>query len=273
VVAFLALTSDSGEPVGARCCAFQGEAGLDIAVGLRCGQVIIAQVLGGFGADCQLSERCRLGLTRKKEISEVKFSREGDRLAVASKENKIDIFVVDPASAYTHAATCVGHSSAVAHVDWDESGSWLQSVCTSYEPLFWDVSKDVIKDVSKVGSAPGGKAPELKPHTAVGDVAHVRWHTMTNPFAWSAIGVIGSSGTEVKAVDRDPSRAFLLAANDKHEVCIFSYPAVEGTSHASSGSAHCSKVTNVCVMSDGKRAVSVGGRDLSCMVWYITDDS
>lgn len=122
-------------------------------------------------------------------------------------------------------------------------------------------------------SLAGGKAQDIKPHTAAGDLSQVRWDTMTCPFAWSSIGVIGSSGTEVKAVDRDPSRSFLLAANDKHEVCMFSYPAVEGASHTSSGTAHCSKVTNVCVMSDGKRAVSVGGRDLCCMVWYITADS
>jgi len=32
---------------------------------------------------------------------------------------------------------------------------------------------------------------------------------------------MGTSGTEVKAVDRDQERTFLLAANDKHEVSLF----------------------------------------------------
>lgn len=71
----------------------------------------------------------------------MRYSKDGSMLAVASKENKIDIYAIDAAMAYAHAGTCVGHNSAVSHVDWDESGQWLQSVCTSYEPLFWDLSK------------------------------------------------------------------------------------------------------------------------------------
>ena len=156
--------------------------------------------------------------------------------------------------AYAHAATCKGHSGAVAFVDWDESGEWLQSVDTSYEILFW-----------RVGDAGGGK--ELRPHTVLADVQKVLWHTMTCPVSFAGVGVMGASGAEVKGIDRDPERSMLIAANAKNELSLYRYPAVEGVECTTSGSAHCAMVTNVRFLCDGKRAVSIGGKDLSCMVW------
>ena len=57
----LMLTSESGEPVGARCCAFQGDAGLDIAGEIKrcCGTVGVWG--GGKGRETEGESRGRRG--------------------------------------------------------------------------------------------------------------------------------------------------------------------------------------------------------------------
>lgn len=113
----------------------------------------------------------------------MRYSKDGSRLAVASKENKIDIYAIDDATAYAHAGTCVGHNSAVAHLDWDETGNWLQSVCTSYEPLFWDLTK--------LGAAPGRHPPQPPPHPFM---PAAFWLLLLVVFVVAMVGVQGPDG-------------------------------------------------------------------------------
>ena len=78
----------------------------------------------------------------KKWISDVKFSPDGSTIAVASHDSHIYLYDVEKcggaAWGLTLRATCVGHSSAVLHVDFSRDGASIQSNSSGYELLYWD---------------------------------------------------------------------------------------------------------------------------------------
>ena len=51
---------------------------------------------------------------RKEEISDIKFSPDGGRLAVGSHDNMIDIYNT---ADFKQIAVCKGHSSFITHID------------------------------------------------------------------------------------------------------------------------------------------------------------
>lgn len=57
---------------------------------------------------------------------DVRWSPDGQRLAVASNDNFIDIYDHD-GKGLKPKVTCKGHSSFVTHVDWSADGKFLQS--------------------------------------------------------------------------------------------------------------------------------------------------
>ena len=268
VLGSLAITTKSGDRMGARTCAFRGETASDVALGLRSGEVLVVASEHKGENGYLLSVKARPDKIRSREITVIRYSRDGSLLAAGSKENKIDIYRVceNAAPEYVHVATCEGHSGAVAHLDWDETGMWIQSVDTSYELLFWNIGS-LDSDASSVVLKPYiAKSKDTPLHTA-------KWHTMSCPFTWSTIGVIGSSGASIKAIDRDEERSLLVATNDKQHVCVYAYPTVEGAKSKSNGGAHSSKVTNLRFINGGRQAVSIGGKDLSCIVWDLVRET
>lgn len=76
-------------------------------------------------------------------IDEIKFSPDGQRLAVGSHDNFIDIYDTSRNS-YTRLARCTGHSSYITHLDWAEIDTRrpdrrvLQSTDGAYELLHFD---------------------------------------------------------------------------------------------------------------------------------------
>lgn len=49
------------------------------------------------------------------------------------------IFTYDVTKKFRPMKKLKGHHSRILHMDWSEDGNVLQSSCTSYEILFWDV--------------------------------------------------------------------------------------------------------------------------------------
>jgi len=74
----------------------------------------------------------------KEWIQEVKFSPDGNMLAVGSHDNAIYLY-----SASTFAKkpfTMKKHSSFITHLDWSEDSNYLHSNCGAYELLYWDAN-------------------------------------------------------------------------------------------------------------------------------------
>ena len=70
-------------------------------------------------------------------INVIRFSPLGDRLAVGSGDNFIDIYKAKGDS-YKHMKRLTGHASYITALDWSADGRLIQSNCGSYEIIYWD---------------------------------------------------------------------------------------------------------------------------------------
>jgi len=78
---------------------------------------------------------------RHEEVQDMKFSPDGCKLAIASRDNNIYIYDIDEDGSDLHImGVCRGHSSYVTHIDWSEDSTSLQSNDGTYELLYWDAS-------------------------------------------------------------------------------------------------------------------------------------
>ena len=69
-------------------------------------------------------------------VTDVKFSPDGELLAAASADQRIDVY--ERKGGYKKIATCRGHSATVRHLDWCVESKILRTVCGAYEILYFD---------------------------------------------------------------------------------------------------------------------------------------
>ena len=77
---------------------------------------------------------------RYEEVQDIKFSPDGLKLAIASRDNNIYVYNVDEEGEFQIIGVCRGHSSYVTHVDWSEDSTCIQSNDGTYELLYWDAN-------------------------------------------------------------------------------------------------------------------------------------
>jgi WD40 repeat protein len=178
-------------PVAGRACAISPH-GDTIVVGLSSGG------LQAHDAD-SLRVKYENPQLAKEAISDLKFSPDGQTLAVASHDNMIYLLDAE-GGGWRQFAVLQGHSSYVSHVDWSEDGQYLQSTDGANELLYWD--------------ADGRRMP-----TAT-DFRDTEWASWTCPFGWPVAGIWppNSDGTDVNSVDRSPQGTVLATGDDSSKV-------------------------------------------------------
>lgn len=177
-----------------------------IAVGGRGGELV---VLDEYTFRPVFRDRpCKSG------VEDVKYSPDDTRLAVASRDQVVDVYVVrGRKQAYTHAHRCVGHSASVRHLDWSADSQTIATDGADYELLYWD-------------ALTGKQQSHNQQNTA--------WASWTRVLGFPVMGVWvpGSDGTDVNAVDRSADGRYLVTADDYGTVKLLAYPAVvEGSGH------------------------------------------
>ncbi|XP_055535670.1 echinoderm microtubule-associated protein-like 2 isoform X2 [Wyeomyia smithii] len=186
-------------------------------------------------------------------IQTIKFSPDGNLLALGSKDSYIYIYQCTKVShRFSKIGKCTGHSSFVSHMDWSKDSQVLRTNSGDYELLYWN--------------------PTLcRQITNHGTVRNLEWATQSCTVCFETVGIWPENfdGTDINSVCKDGGEQFLVTADDTGKIRLFTYPASQPKclSHAYRG--HSSHVTAVKFMHDGVRLLSAGGLDTSVLQWRV----
>ena len=202
----------------------------------------------------------------KEGISVLKYSPDGTKLAAGTRDSVIDVYrvskqVTQPAgrgrgpmatTQYTFAHRMSGHSASVICMDWSSNSALLQSNCSNYEIIYWDVEK---------GSPIASLNDAIERDT--------NWHTWTCVLGFPVMGIWPdySDGTDVNAVSRSRDRRYVVTADDHGKIKLFNAPCVVEDAPSLSYPGHSSHVTGVTFIKDDSHVISTGGLDEAVFQW------
>lgn len=189
------------------------------------------------------------------EVLELKYSPNGEILAVGCRDNLIHLLMVS--NNYKRQAVCRGHSSHIKNIDFSADSSVIQSTDVVRELLFWNTATG--KQINNAYA-----------------VRNVQWFTWTNIYGWPVQGVFnGTKGVvqegEINAVCRSHNSNLLVAgASNTVDCCVklYRYPCLENAMPYVFGG-HTSPVLDVIFLPDDNAVVSVGGNDATIFEWDI----
>lgn len=186
-------------------------------------------------------------------ISNVKYSPDGNFLAVASHDNFVYIYAVtENGRKYSRVGKCTGHSSFVTHLDWSADSQYLVTNSGDYEILFWEASSG-------------------KHVTNMDTVRNLEWATSTCTLSFNTFGIWpdGADGTDINAVCRSHDGSLLASADDFGKVHLFTFPCSQPRAPSHEYGGHSSHVTNVAFLHDDSHLISTGGKDTSILQWVV----
>lgn len=227
-------------PGKSRVCAFSHNGQL-IAVGTEDGKVYIHEYPS-------LKPVSNIG-GRVRQISEIKFSPDDTMMCVGTHESVADMYGVP---SFQKIGSLVGHSSWIAHLDWDKNSTVVRTNCGAYELLYWDAKS------CKQITAPGG----LKDYEWDTESCTITWH---NQGIWPPV----SDGSDINAVCVNKDRNFLIMGNDFRQVQTAAFPCLQQSSPKGTYFGHSEHVTNVSFVLNDSMAVSIGGLDASVLLWRV----
>ncbi|KAM8853183.1 echinoderm microtubule-associated protein-like 2 isoform 1-T1 [Synchiropus picturatus] len=186
-------------------------------------------------------------------ISNVKYSPDGNFLAVASHDNFVYIYAVSESGRkYSRVGKCSGHSSFVTHLDWSTDGQYLVTNSGDYEILFWE-------------------AATAKHVTNMDLLRNMEWATSTCTLGFTTFGIWpdGADGTDINASCRSHDGSLLASADDFGKVHLFTFPCSQPRAASHEYGGHSSHVTNVAFLHDDSQLISTGGKDTSILQWQV----
>jgi WD40 repeat protein len=168
----------------------------------------------GYIAPAEQDPRPQSRFGRHLHTPVVRYSPDGQMLALASHDGFVDLLAVNPiegGSGYRQISHCRGHATLVLNVDWAKNSRVLRTQDGSNKLLYWE--------------APSGTAVKT---AKLQKVRMVEWATSTCTVGWSVRGVhqAGMNGTDVNAVRVSPDGGTLAAVDDFGLLRLYAYPSV-----------------------------------------------
>jgi len=180
-------------------------------------------------------------------IQDVKFSPDGNTLAIGSHDNTI---YLHSAADWSVRGKCEAHNSYITHFDFSADNSHIQSNCGAYELLYFDANTSEQKK----------SATELK---------NTDWASQTCVLGWPVQGIWPqyADGTDINALDRSGSGKLVVTADDFGKLKLFNYPCLtKGAAHHEYRG-HSSHVTNARFTGNDTHVITTGGNDRAIFQW------
>ena len=177
------------------------------------------------------------GRDSKEWIQEVKFSPDGSRFAVGSHDNKIYLYNAR-GNRFTPTVQLVKHNSYITHLDFSADSTVVQSNCGGYELLFCEYAAVGVRCVYAcrwsmlltmlVACVCTDNSATGEQITHASSLRDKEWATWTCVLGWPVQGIwpAEANGTDIHAVDRSHSGAFLATVDNFGKVNVYNYPCV-----------------------------------------------
>uniref|UniRef100_A0A673MHN3 Echinoderm microtubule-associated protein-like 1 n=1 Tax=Sinocyclocheilus rhinocerous TaxID=307959 RepID=A0A673MHN3_9TELE len=219
--------------------------GATVAIGTQMGRWLVL--------DTESKDLVTVHTDGNEQLSVMRFSPDGNFLAIGSHDNYIYIYAVaENGKKYSRVGKCSGHSSFITHLDWSVDSQYLVSNSGDYEILYWIPS--VCKQVVSVETT-----------------RDIEWATFTCILGFHVFGLWpdGSDGTDINAVCSSNAKKLLVTGDDFGKVHLFSFPCSQSRAPSHIYGGHSSYVTNVNFLNDDSQLISTGGKDMSVMQWRV----
>ncbi|CAG9325772.1 unnamed protein product [Blepharisma stoltei] len=189
---------------------------------------------------------------RTKCITDIKFSPNGNTVAVGAKDFLIFIYAVN--ENYRIKNKFKGHTASVTHIDFSVAGDIIQSNSTSYEILYHNLSS---------GSADPHGATAYKDEP---------WATWTCVLGWPVQGIWPpcSGGDDINNLERSKSHKVVATVDDFGQVKLFKNPCVNKGAGFNVYKGHSSHVTNLSFLNG--YLITTGGNDKAIFQWKYTEE-
>ncbi|KAJ7401727.1 hypothetical protein BTVI_93683 [Pitangus sulphuratus] len=230
------------EPI--RCAAVSTD-GIHLALGMKDGSFTVLRVR-------DMTEVVHIK-DRKEAIHELKYSPDGNFLAVGSNDSSVDIYGV--VQRYKKVGECIGSLSFITHMDWSSDSKYLQTNDGNGKRLFY-------------------RMPSGKEVTNKEELKGIQWASWT---CVSGIEVNGiwpkySDINDINSVDANFIGQVMVTADDYGIVKLFRYPCLRKGAKFKKYLGHSAHVTNVRWSHDHQWVVSIGGADHSVFQWKFVPD-
>jgi WD40 repeat protein len=187
-------------------------------------------------------------------IEDLKFSPDGNYLAVGCHDNKIYMFDTTSMKMKKFGKS----SSFIQHIDWNQAGDAIRTNDASYELLFYTIP-DGIQNTS------GGSSYKNEP-----------WATQSCTLTWPTQGIWqpGQDGTDINHADRSHAPVIdgmqlLATADDSGKLNVYRYPCPTEGSEALKCDGHSSHVTKCRWSPKDNYIFTLGGNDTTVMQWKV----
>lgn len=185
----------------------------------------------------------------KEWIEVVKYSPDGEKLAVGSHDNAVYIYTVG--DGYKPFKKLNKHTSFITALDWSEDSNFLHTQCGAYDLLYWDVNSG-----TQITDADALKDEE--------------WAEWTLKLGWPVQGIqpIGVDGTHINGVCRSNNKKLLATGDDWRLVNLFRNPCL-AKGKPKSYIAHAEHVTRAVFSKKDDLLFTIGGADRTLMQWKV----
>uniref|UniRef100_A0A7S1XVQ1 Calmodulin n=1 Tax=Phaeomonas parva TaxID=124430 RepID=A0A7S1XVQ1_9STRA len=207
------------------------------------------------------------GKQRAAAVMDIKYSPDGEVLAVACRDNRVNLLSVS--QGYKRLASCKGHSTIVTALDFSSDSAVLRSNDAAREILHWEVATG--RQISSAFS-----------------LRDVTWDSWTCVLGWPVQGIWGVPPTkrklglhpnsdkgrehDVQTVSVNNTGDVLAIGDDAHRVMLFKYPCLPGAQPSAPALGHMAKVTCVRFTCDDQWLLSAGGKDAAVFQWRVDPD-
>ena len=228
-------------------------------------------------------------------VTAVSYSPDGRVLAAGDGLGNLELYRCRASGAnrrtYRRRAKCVGHCSAVLHVDWSADSRVARSSSTSYEILHHASPTGArltrhprygvrARESAALARVAGRDEDDATGETFAGDTGETfgagsdgrgGWHTWTSPLGFELMGVWpkGADGTDINEVWRTSNGKHVFSADDSGHIRVLNFPCAVSRAPSLSHKAHSSHVTAARGSWCDRWVASSGGRDCCVMQWRV----